>query len=202
MMHRFSSLLVAGALVLGLAASAGAQVVTSTATAPLFEFSAAYQLLRVSREGGSNTYPTGFTFDGARYFGPLGFVGELGWSNDSTSVPGTSISTSYLHVAAGARFLFVRREGVRPYVQVLGGIARAKDDTEISVGDVVVTDQETTDTAFIVQPGAGITFPVGDAWGVFGGVDYRRAFFDEGPGTSYSNTNEFRAVFGVRLIID
>ena len=197
--NRMSILAATLSALLGVAVPAGAQAVTTTVAAPIFEFSAGYQFLNVSGQNTSDSYPMGFALDGAKYRGAFGIVGEFGLSRDSADVPGVSVRSSFLHIGGGPRLLFVRESAVRPYVQVLGGVSRAKFTTEIDTAGVV-QEQEVSDTAFMVQPGAGLTFVMGNAWGLFGSVDYRRSFFDEGPGLGYSNTNEVRVFIGARMI--
>lgn len=188
------------ALVVGLAAPSGAQV-TGAQAAPFLEFSVAYQVLYRGGDD-SSTYPLGFSADGARYYGPLGIVAELGFSRDSTDVPGVSVSSNYLHVAGGGRYLFIRDARVRPHVQILGGIARASFTSEFDVPGTTPTEIDVSDTAFLLQPGVGVTLVTGEAVGVTFGVDYRRAFFDEGAGLGFSNTNEVRFTVGVRFSIE
>ena len=131
---------------------------TSTFEPPLFEFSVGYQFLRINGASTDNTFQNGFAIDGARYYGPFAIVAEVGWSTDSTSVPGVEVSSGFLHVGAGPRLLFVGQGRIRPYVQVLGGLSRASFDSEIRIGDQIVEDIDETDSAFMVQPGGGITF--------------------------------------------
>ena len=59
-----------------------------------------------------------------------------------------------------------------------------------------------TETAFMVQPGVGVTFVGGDGWGMFGQADYRRTFFDEPDDTEDSVNNQFRVFVGFRMILD
>jgi hypothetical protein len=187
------------ALVLVMAAPAGAQV-TGAQAAPFLEFSVGYQVLHRGGDD-SSTYPVGFAIDGARYWGPVGVVAELGWSRDSTDVPNASISSNYLHVAGGGRFLFVRDGRVRPHLQVLGGISRASFASSFASGGMT-TVLESSDTAFMLQPGIGVTFATAETVALAIGVDYRRAFFDEGAGLGFSDTNEIRFVIGIRFSME
>jgi hypothetical protein len=98
---------------------------------------------------------------------------------------------------AGPRWTAMNSGGKWPYAQViLGGVAA---HSSIEIAGVDISD---TETAFMIQPGVGMTFVAGDGWGVFGQVDYRRTFFDEPDGTDDSRNNQFRVVVGVRVILD
>lgn len=199
---RTMAIAAAAAVVMGLAAPAAAQVTTTSAqAAPYLEFAVGYQVLH---RGGDNssTYPLGVAFDGGRYWGPYGLVAEVGWSRDSTDVPGISVSSNYLHVAGGGRFLIVRDARIRPHLQVLGGISRATFSSETEVPGGLPIEVEGSDTAFMLQPGIGVTFATSEAVGFAFALDYRRAFFDEGAGLAFGDTNEIRFFFGVRFSIE
>jgi hypothetical protein len=172
---------------------------------PFLEVSAGYQLLHVGGGDSGNTYPVGFSVAGARYFSgrPLGLVAELGWSRDSTDVPGISVKARYFHLGGGPRFLVLRDGTLRPHVQVLAGLSRASFGTDISLPGSPATSFDDSDTAFMVQPGVGVTINRPDSRvGLALAVDYRRAFFNEGAGLGFSDTNEFRFFVGVRFGID
>lgn len=199
---RASAIAAAAAIVVGCAAPAAAQLTTGAQAAPYFEFAAGYQVLHRGGDNSSSTYPLGVAFDGARYWGPFGLLAEVGWSRDSTDVPGVSVSSGYLHVGGGGRFLFVRDARIRPHLQVLGGISRATFSSETNLPGSVPIEMEGTDTAFMVQPGIGVTFATSEAVGFAAALDYRRAFFDEGEGLGFGDSNEIRFFFGVRFSIE
>jgi hypothetical protein len=196
MKKRVSTLAAVAAVLLGVAGSASAQAVGTT-TSPTFELGAAFQYLRVSVEGegdedgASNSFPFGLAVDAARYWGPLGIVAEGGWANDSADVPGFSVTSNFYHFGAGPRFALHTAGRVRPYAQVLVGASilpgRVEEDGVPDISD--------TSSAFMVQPGVGATFVMGDGWGLFGDVAYRRSFFDTG-------SNDIRVLFGARMILD
>ena len=195
MKKRVSTLAAVAAVVLGLTGSASAQAVGTT-TAPTFELAAAYQYLHVSVSGEddtdvSNSFPFGLAVDAARYWGPLGLVAEGGWATDSAEVPGLSVTNNFFHIGAGPRFALHTAGRVRPYVQVLVGASILRG----SVEEEGFPDISDTESAFMVQPGVGATFVMGDGWGLFGDVAYRRSFFDTG-------SNEIRVLFGARMILD
>jgi hypothetical protein len=176
-----------------LVAAAPAVALGALAGPSVFELTAGYQVLRVSTGGSTNTHSAGFAIDGARYFNQYALVAELGLSSDSTEVPGTSLSSSYLHVGGGPRILFVPDGRLRPYIQVLAGVAHGSSTTEQGAVSV-----ERSDTAFMVQPGLGMTIVMGRAWALVGAIDYRRSFFS---GAGFTNSNEVRGLLGVRLIL-
>ena len=204
MTHFAKPMVLAAALILAAALPARAQFATAQQV-PFLELSAGYQLLHVSGGDEGNTYPLGFAIGGTRYLGgrPFGITAELGWSRDSTEVPGFSVSANYFHIGAGPRFVVVRDGNIRPHVQVLGGLSRASFGTDITLPGETPTSVEGSDTAFMLQPGVGVTFGgVDSRVGLALGIDYRRAFFDEGAGLGLANTNEVRFFLGVRFGID
>ncbi len=144
-----------------------------------------YQFLHLSADGEGTSLPVGFNVDVA---GPLtrsfSWVGELGWAHDSDSEFGFDSSINALHVAAGGRWSGQYNMNLTPYAQVLLG---AQGDS----GEFDDIEFE-TEWNFLFQPGAGVTYSMGQ-WGVFGQVDYRRVFY-EGQGA-----NGFRFVAGARV---
>src|SRR5688500_10096731 len=73
-------------LVLGFA-SVGFSQTQPTATTteiPTYELSAGYQFLHLPDQN----FPFGLAIDGARHYGPLGLVAEVGWSRRSDDVFG------------------------------------------------------------------------------------------------------------------
>jgi hypothetical protein len=117
-------------------------------------------------------------------------VGEFGWAKDDQSEPGLDGSISVLNFGAGPRWnLAAGTTGVRPFVQILAGGVHTS--AELTINNAPSVDD--SDTAFMLQPGAGVIYPVSDAWGIVGQVDYRRVFFEE------QGDNEWRFVIGVHL---
>ena len=196
MKKRVSTLAAVAAVLLGVAGSASAQAVGTT-TSPTFELGAAYQFLHVSASSDDtevdvdDSFPFGLAVDAARYWGPLGLVAEGGWANDSADVPGFSVTSNFYHFGAGPRFALHTAGRVRPYAQVLVGASILHGRVE----QEGFPDESDSETAFMVQPGFGATFVMGDGWGLFGDVAYRRSFFDTG-------TNDIRVLFGARMILD
>ncbi len=182
-------------LVLGFA-SVGFSQTQPTATTteiPTYELSAGYQFLHLPDQN----FPFGLAIDGARHYGPLGLVAEVGWSRRSDDVFGADVATNMFHLAAGPRWTGFGSGRVWPYAQVLGGAAIGRIGSEIAGVDV-----SDTETAFMLQPGAGVTVIGGDGWGWFAQVDYRRTFFDEPDDTDTSMNNQFRVFVGLRMILD
>jgi hypothetical protein len=171
-------------------------VAAQTTAEPTFELGAAYQWLHVTGDEG-DSFPFGLAVDAARYWGPLGLAIEGGWSRDSAEVPaigevpGVSVSSNWFHAGAGPRFAVRTPGAFRPYVQVLLGFSTIRSSVDITgVGE----DSDST-TAFMIQPSGGVTMVLGDGWGLFGDIGYRRSFFDTG-------SNEVRVLFGARMILD
>jgi hypothetical protein len=120
----------------------------------------------------------------------LSVVGEFAWGrNSNADVLGldTSVSQTLTTFGAGVRWNAPSSDQFTPYVQVLGGAARA------AIGDVTfagTTIPGTSDTKFMLQPGVGVSAGFGTGVRAFGEVDYRRVFADPGE-------NEFRLLLGV-----
>ena len=184
------TLAAAAAVLIGSASSAAAQASGTTAN-PTFDLGAAYQFLYVSGDDSEGqSFPYGLAIDAARYWGSLGLAAEGGWAYDSSGDDVFSTKTNYFHAGAGPRFA-VRSPGrVRPYAQVLFGFSTVR----FSIDDV--DDSAETDTAFMLQPGVGVNFVVGDGWSLFGDVAYRRTFWED------NGTNEIRFLVGARMILD
>lgn len=72
------------------------------------------------------------------------------------------------HFAAGPRWTGFGSGRAWPYAQVLVGAAVARGSVEIAG-----VDSDDTETAFMLQPGVGVTFIGGDGWGWFGQVGLR-----------------------------
>jgi hypothetical protein len=85
---------------------------------------------------------------------------------------------------------------VWPYLQVIGGAAVLRFDA-----DLVDESFEDTRTRPFVQGGGGVTFVVGDGWGLFVSGDYRRLFLDEEEDFD-TGRNDVRGLFGVTMILD
>ena len=103
----------------------------------------------------------------------VGIVGDFGFH--------TADDFSVLTLAAGPRVSWTSGQ-VKPYVHVLLGMARSKDD---------FFDDSSTD--FTTLFGGGVSFQVNDRVGVFGQYDLQVIFYD---GTS-ENANRF--TFGVTI---
>jgi hypothetical protein len=196
------------ALVLGAAATATAQqqpppagstAVPAQAQAPVasdtptFELSGGYQLLHVR----DSMFPFGLNVDGARYYGNLGLVAEIGFAIDSEEEAGLDLSSNAWNFGVGGRWTGFSSGRVWPFAQVLVGAEVLHASVEVA--GLEVSD---TETSFMLQPGVGVTFVVADGLGLVGQVDYRRTFFDEPDDAEDSVNNQFRIYFGAKMILD
>lgn len=186
--------LMAAALVLTGASEAAAQA-SLTTSSPSYELSAGYQFLHLP----DMNFPFGLGIDGAMHFGRLGLVAEGGWAlhAEEDDVADIDFTTNMWHLAAGARFTGFGPRPLWPYAQVLVGAAIAHASV-----DRPIDDDSETETAFMVQPGFGVTFVAGDGWGLFAQADFRRTFFDEPDDVEDSINNQFRLFIGARMILD
>ena len=186
------NLVMSTVLVLGFASTAFSQPAAATNT-PTFELSAGYQFLHLPDQN----FPFGLAIDGARHYGPFGLVGEVGWARHSDDELGADLTTNMFHFGAGPRWTGFGAGRAWPYAQVIVGAAVAHTSVEIAGVDL-----GDTETAFMLQPGVGVTLVAGDGWGMFGQIDYRRTFFDEPDDTDDSINNQFRVFVGFRMILD
>jgi hypothetical protein len=220
-------------LLLGLTASASAQArpaatpakpttTGTTTTMPTFELSAGYQFLRTGQVCDDNSitqtctpsrsYPFGLAIDAVRNFGALGIVGEGGWSYDSDTendplspASGLGFKVNSWHLAGGPRWTVRQNARLWPYGQVLGGFTQ--DHVSGDAVDVL-SGSSVSHNSFMLQPGVGATYIVGDGWGVFGQVDYRRVFLSQDtnsvdPFRNLNNgRNDFRFFIGLRMVLD
>ena len=197
MTKRIPFFLVTSALVLAGASNASAQASLTTST-PSWELSAGYQFFHLPEMD----FPLGFGLDGAMHFGKFGLVAEGGWARhaeeeDEGGLTDFEFTTNMWHLAAGPRFTGFSKRPLWPYGQVLVGVAIAHSRLELN------SDDETeTESAFMVQPGFGVTLVAGDGWGIFAQADYRRTFFDEPDDADPSINNGFRLFIGARMILD
>ena len=187
--------LLAATLTLGLAANAAAQTTTTapmTAT-PTFDMALGYQFVHVNDQN----FPFGINFSGVRNFENLGLVAEVGWSMDSDNEFDVDVDTNMFNFGAGPRWTGFGSGRTWPYAQVIVGGVVARSSVEFAG-----VDSSDSESSFMLQPGVGATFVMGDGWGLFGQVDYRRTFFDEPDDVDESRNNQFRVLFGARMILD
>jgi hypothetical protein len=175
MFKRLSMLIVAAALLV-FPRTGAAQ------TAPI-HFSVGYQMLHIPDE----TYPLGFAAAVSGREDGLTWAGEVGWSRDDQNEPGVGGNLTFVEYGAGPRWT-VPLANARPFVQVLAGGVHTSANLTINGAPF-----DASDSAFMLQPGAGVVVPFASRWGVIGQADYRRVFF-KGQGE-----NEFRLVLGIRM---
>jgi hypothetical protein len=173
--------LVCSAFLLVTATSASAQPMQAGG----MDVSLGYQILHVPDE----TYPFGWNLDVSAPLNDVWrIVGELGMSRDEQTEVGVSGKLKYWHFGAGPR-IAADQGAVRPFVQVLGGVAHPRADLVLAN----FAEVHDADWAFMLQPGAGVAVPIGAVVSVIGQADYRRVFFRE------QGDNEYRVSFGVRF---
>ena len=164
------------------------------ARTPAVEVSAGFQGLFATGDPGAS-FPVGLAVDLAVNSGSSGFIAEGGWSMRSERHEADDITFDFWHAGGGFRWTNRTHPRIWPYAQGLIGAAFH----DIS-GEVLGTDQTDTTAYWMVQPGGGVNFVVGERFGIFGAVDYRRVFLvKETDGES--GLNEFRVFVGARLTL-
>jgi hypothetical protein len=123
--------------------------------------------------------PVGVNFDLAVHrTDALSILGEFGVAHEGGDDNTDSDGFNIFNVGGGARWSFAG-DRLAPFVQLVAGIQISTSETD-------------SDTAFMLQPGAGIHLPVSDRFGVSAQVDYRPVFYRE------DMVQEFRFVVGGR----
>jgi hypothetical protein len=143
---------------------------------PTWEFGLGYQYLRTGQfcagfdsstctSDNPKSFPVGLMLDGVRNWGSVGIVGEVGWSrhdDDNNGDPfADRLTTDIWHAGGGVRWTG-RYNKVWPYAQGLAGGASSRFDGV--VGGLPFRDNR---GRFMAQAGGGVTFVVGDGWGLF-----------------------------------
>ena len=160
---------------------------------PSYELTGGYQYLHVPDQN----FPFGLNVDGAKHYGSLGLVAELGWAHGSEDVTGGDASFNAWNYGVGGRWTGFNSGRVWPFAQVI--IGGETLHTSINAAGIDTSDSE---TSFMLQPGVGINFIVAEGVVIVGQVDYRRTFFDEPDGVEDSVNNQFRVFIGARMILD
>ena len=161
---------------------------------PAVEVSAGYQLLFATGDPGA-TFPVGLAVDLTVNSGSSGLIAEGGWSRRSEAHGPDEVRFDFWHAGAGFRWTSRTHPRIWPYAQGLIGAAFH----DIS-GEVLGADQSDTNAYWMVQPGGGVNFVVGEKFRIFGAVDYRRVFLVKAT-DGESGLNEFRVFVGARLTL-
>ena len=145
---------------------------------------------------GVQTLPLGWSAGiGTTLSGPWSIVGEVSgaYRVEEDEDLGVDVRLSIHVLGAGARWS--RRAAARftPFLQVLGGAARAAANARL-----LDTDVGDTSTTFMLQPGGGVYLRMSETLGLIGQADYRRVFLDQEQ-DGESATDQFRLFIGVRV---
>jgi hypothetical protein len=158
------------------------------AAAQRLDVGAAYQYLRVSGSGETESFPVGLNVDvSIPLAGALSAVGEVGWARRSESYEDLfTEKRTRLNFGGGIRWTL--GASIRPWVQAILGALRASTTIEFQGDDIA--DDTTTD--FLVGTDGGVTLPV-SGFDLFGAAGYRRIFSED------AGINGFRVLAGVRF---
>lgn len=137
------------------------------------------------------SFPTGWFVSGAGHLtSRLAVVGEIAGSHKTERDADFKASFSLYTFMGGVRLSLTQRSStVRPFVQLLGGMARASASVDVAG---MRLEESLTEPA--VQPGGGVDIQLSPATAARVMVDYRRTFFDAGD-----SGNEVRVAAGVVL---
>jgi Outer membrane protein beta-barrel domain len=162
-----------------LALLAGSVVPAAAQTAaPELALGVGYQVLHIP----DSTSPLGFNVDvNAARNEVWGIVGEVGLSHHDEEGDDTG-SANVFHFGGGVRLNWPLTPTVSGFVQAIAGVEVAKGEFD-------------TDSAFMLQPGAGVVASMSERWGVFVQADFRPVFFAE------EVDEQFRFVVGARMTL-
>jgi hypothetical protein len=165
---------------------------TAAAQASRFEVSGGYQTTRVADQG----LPFGWSADVATNLnGTWSVVGEVSgaYRIEEDQDLGVDVRISVHSLGAGARWSSRVASRIIPFLQVLGGAARAAASARLFDKDVGDTSMN-----FMLQPGGGVNLKMTETLGLVGQVDYRRVFAEDEEDRA-SGANQFRVFVGARV---
>jgi hypothetical protein len=159
---------------------------------PSIDVAVGYQSLHAQSQAADvpdQSYPFGINVDlSVGLNDSIRVVGEYGLSRDTDAAFAVTGTLSASHVAGGIRYAS-DTPGWSPYVQFLVGMQHDSFSVDVASNNLF----DFSDNTLMIQPGAGITFPITRTVGIFGQADYRRIFY-EGQGET-----DYRFVVGVRI---
>lgn len=141
------------------------------------------------------TLPVGWSAGiSTRIGGAWGLAAEASgaYRTDRDQDLGVDVRLSVHTLGIGVRWSGRGPANIVPFLQVLGGVARATAHAR-----PFDTDVGETSTQLMLQPGAGLDVSLSDILGLVGQADYRRVFIDEDQGES--GAHQFRLFVGVRV---
>lgn len=171
---------------LALVAAGASGATAQTRPDPPLDLSVGYQVLHIPGQ----TYPLGISLEmSGALTRTVRIVAEAGVAiaRRTTSSYGTGTLTLYDY-GAGPR-VTARTGRVRVYGQLLGGGVRTHADLSTASGAPFIEG----DSAFMLQPGAGVIVPLTRKIAAVGAVNYQRVFFK-----AYGGDNETRLFVGLR----
>ena len=165
---------------------------------PRSEFSAGYQMLRLSVDGESETLGKGWYVDVAsninRMFGGVFEVGgsykSLTETTTSGGFTGTATADFKIHeIMGGLRVNSRGNPNVVPFAQVLAGLIHGSASATVTAGTTgspVFSDSfEDSGSNFGLQIGGGVNMAMTRRLGLRVGVDYLRVFEEGGGGNAF-----------------
>lgn len=161
-----SALCLTAALTLALAAPAAAQA------APIGDVAFSYSFLydndvRSNPPGLTGNFPAGWLFSAsARVKGPLSIAGEVGGNYQTATIEGVNVSIGVYTYLGGVRYSPRFETRVRPFAQLLAGLARA-------TASVSGIDATASGNAFAGEIGAGVDIAATTKFAVRVQGDYR-----------------------------
>ena len=170
--------------------AAGADGATAqTRPEPSLDLSVGYQVMHIPGQ----TYPLGISLEmSGALTSAVRIVAEAGASIARRTISSYGAGTLTLYDYGGGPRVTARAGRALVYGQLLGGAVRTHAHLSTASGAPFIEG----DSAFMLQPGAGVIVPLTRKIAAIGEVNYQRVFFKE-----YGGDNETRVFVGVRTAI-
>jgi hypothetical protein len=174
---------------LALVAAGAAGATAQTRPEPSLDLSVGYQVMHIPGQ----TYPLGISLEmSGALTSAVRIVAEAGVSIARRTISSYGAGTLTLYDYGGGPRVTARAGRALVYGQLLGGGVRTHADLSTASGAPFIEG----DSAFMLQPGAGVIVPLTRKIAAIGEVNYERVFFKE-----YGGDNETRVFVGVRTAI-
>jgi len=174
---------------LALVAAGAAGAAAQTRPEPSLDLSVGYQVMHIPGQ----TYPLGISLEmSGALTSAVRIVAEAGVSIARGTTSSYGAGTLTLYDYGGGPRVTARAGRALVYGQLLGGGVRTHTDLSTASGAPFIEG----DSAFMLQPGAGVIVPLTRKIAAIGEVNYERVFFKE-----YGGDNETRVFVGVRTAI-
>ena len=170
--------------------------------APKLEGTISYAGAHVSGRDSSQSYDVGIMLDGSMALSDrLAVLGEVSWGRaraNDLDFERTRAAYNVTTFGGGARYTMPGQR-LTPFAQVVLGLSRDTFDPRECFLFAECLGLAYTTNSFMLQPGGGAVWRVGEHWGVAGQVDYRRVLTGKLEVDGEEGFNAFRFSVGIRF---